>query len=759
VTLRTTPSPASETIDPALDAAFMLAQADWRAVRTDVPPDLYVCPNVRPPPRTKNAPKTKLAAKSQPPTAAPTETSDRWLSQEFANSALDLAQALKLDARRREELRLALRASNPRTMTLPTKVRLLTNRTVANHTVGRREACPILQAYLEPLLNPHAYVRWLGEMAHGQFFFRGGESTAAVPMSVIHREEQRDSELFIRWSGNPPQVRQVAPTASALDRARAQQAHQRNLEAYERLRRRGRAMLATDPNAVPLATEPDASASEAQTLQTINRLGRQRQLPLINLGGTVAPANLYISEVAPVIGDYFVVMRAVLSAGDPSLGLSGGFAGFAYGVLALASVPIYCLYDTFHGTCTVETVAPRLLASIDSLRVASRGILRELVDERLGKTLRDADDRDAARFLDAFIKWVDTVAIAMRNALFRFLHIVADQGGGRIRTPVAFTSDGEWSFELTVQAADGTDETLSLRAREVLSYETRAWPASSRDTDAEVFWMMPALWEPVASAVALANQSGARVWINAANNRWGGHHPPHRVHRKGVSLDVDVGLVWRTDKVQNVVKRDYVGFPLSDADVSGNRKNTDCLHFMERIAGWILTQSFILVGVTQYLYGDAGLVEQATLHLKEFFDVSKPARMDGIVDSDGHNDHWHFEVLVGDRPTRVAPYVFQVTSAKVFERLHELALARDKDPVFWQKFAGLDAAPIQPEDFEKLPDAEDWQHWWALRESASGVPLLPVWAPAQAKRTFAANQCWAPKGDFPDAFTPGEVPT
>lgn len=176
MTLRTRPSPAGEAIDSALDGVFARARADWRVVRADVPPDLYVCPNVRPPPRAKNPPKTKSGAKSQPPAATPTETGDRWLLQEFASSALDLAEALKLDACGRQELLLALKAASLRTITLPAKVRLLTDRTVANHTVGRREACPILQAYLEPLLNRDAYARWLGEMARGQMFYRGAES-------------------------------------------------------------------------------------------------------------------------------------------------------------------------------------------------------------------------------------------------------------------------------------------------------------------------------------------------------------------------------------------------------------------------------------------------------------------------------------------------------------------------------------------------------------------------------------------------------
>lgn len=760
MSLRSAPSPAEETIDATLAAAFLRAGADWRIARATLAPDLHLCPMVRPPPSVRRSAKPSPGATAQPPPSAAMETTgDRWLPQEFPASVLALADDLKLSAGGYEEVKRALKAANPGTMTLPTKVRLLTNREIANHTIDRQEASPVLQAYLEPLLSPTGYAAWLADMARRQFLFRGGESTAAVPLSVIRREQQRDRELLDRWSGSPPAMPPLAPTASSRDQSRAELAHQKNLRAYEERRRRGGAVLATDPNALPFGDAP-ASDKEGRELETINRLGRRERLPLISLGGGAAPANLYISEVAPTLGDYFVVMRALLAVGDPGLGLSAGFAGFAYGVLTLASVPVSCLYDTFHGTCTTEIVAPRLLACVDALAPASRRILGELVDQRLRVTLRDQDDKDAARFLAAFLRWVDALTVGMRGALLRFLRVAADQGGGRISTPVAFTGDGQWSFELNVRAEDGTDETLTLTAPESLSYEargSRGAPTSARDTDAEIFWMLPALWEPVGSAVALANQAGARVWVNAANNRWGGHHPPHRVHRQGVSLDVDVGLSWRGDKVQNVVKRDNIGVQVPDADSPGNSGNAECLHFMERIAAWILTQSFILVGVTQYLYGDAGLVEQAALHLKEFFEVDRPARMDGVIDAAGHNDHWHFEVLVAERPTRVGPYVFQVTNPNLLEKLRELAEARDKDPVFWEKFAGLEAAPTKAEDFDGLEDAEDWKKWWALRDGPGGVPLLPVWAPSLAKRTFAAHQCWAPRGDFPDAFHPGDV--
>ena len=82
-------------------------------------------------------------------------------------------------------------------------------------------------------------------------------------------------------------------------------------------------------------------------------------------------------------------------------------------------------------------------------------------------------------------------------------------------------------------------------------------------------------------------------------------------------------------------------------------------------------------------------------------------------------------------------------------------MKRDADDEFWSRFAGLEKAPTDPKDFDGLADAEDWRRWWNRRNEPCGIPLLPVWAPEEARRTSPATRCWEPSGDFPDAFQPG----
>lgn len=743
------PGAADEGIDAALAAAFSRAGISWTRTRSDLPLLPHLCSSG-----------TASRASGRRRSSTPPPREDRWLALEYPALILDLAQRLGLDAEARRTLEKALVSIALDSAPVPAKIRVFTDRTLMNRSLERTEACPVALAYLEPLLEPIAFLRWLEEMAGNSFFFSGAESTAPIPMAVMRREAQRDRELLERWVGTAPVQIALPPNASERQRVAAERRYQQQVEEYERLRRRAAAVLATDPNALPLVPPPGVSAHEAKSLESINRSGRTALMPLVVLRNGTAPANLYISEVAPALTDYVALLRIVLSGTDRGLGIAFNLLGVGYGVLSLVSVPINCLYDAYHGSCTIEQLVPRLLTSSDAIDGFVRRRLPVLVRERLRTRLLDIDDKRIELVLDAFARWAKALADAFRRALFRLLETAADQGGARVRTPTSLAVSGQWQFTINETQADGTSNPVERLADEELSYESSSSPAgpiSARDRSNEIFWILPNVWQPVGTAVALANQSGVRVWLNAANNRWGGHHPPHRTHRQGVSLDVDAGLAWRHDKVRNVVKRNHAGLPLGEDESPGNRQNADCLHFTERLAGWIVTQAFVLVGVTQYLYGDAALVEQAIAHLAGHFGVARPARMDGVIDAAGHNDHWHFELLVGRRPAGLDPYAWQVADADLLDKLHQLAVARDADPVFWERFAGLDKVPTAEADFDGLADANDWKRWWNRRNEPPGIALLPVWAGSEAKRTYKANQCWEPKGDFPNVFEPGET--
>lgn len=747
------PSPAGEPIAAELRALLAAAGADWTTVRPDKPPLPELCPRA-----------------------------DQWLDQRFYRSVEALGRALDAGASALTALRNVAEAGRFQPVTAVPKVTVLTRTGAAVQTkpLERTQACAILRAWLAPLLVGPDYDAWLDELVGAQLFWRGAQpGSPTVPMSVQERESRRDQELVDRWAGEPPQPQPA--TGSPAAQQRAAKRYQQAMDAYRRDRDRVGAFVRSEPTSPGLITQPGASAQEQRLLEQNRRAAAKGGFPLLVLDGRPVPTNLFIADVATPVTDYLAMLGTVLRPGTQRTGLFMPLMGLAYGMLALALVPINCLYDNVHGTCTIETLLPRLAISTAVLRAFRGTRLRTALlgrpERRQRFALDDEDDLAAFdRVLGAFSTWSMTLADGLQRQHVLLLQAAAEQSGGRVRTPAPgqLAPGGQWVFTIAELQDDGSTVKVERKAQEAIAYERDA-EGSRRDAPAhaEIFWLLRALWDRVGTAVAMTNQAGMRFWFNAANNRWGGHHPPHRSHRRGCSVDFDIGFVWRPDhKIPNVKKRDYTGRALSDEQAPGNQDNPDCLHGMNRLAGWIGTQAFLLVGVDQYLYGDAQLVEEAQRHLLARLaevgqQVVRPARMDGIVDAAGHNDHWHFEVLPGRAPGSVGQYAFQVADPDLLARLRIWAVARDQDPTFWSKIAGLTAVPTKLEDFDRLADAEDWKHWWGRGHAAAdeetyprseaGISLLPVWAPTEARNTFDVNGCWDPEHDDPGIFAPGEL--
>jgi hypothetical protein len=753
------PDPAAEPVAPALRQLLTVAGADWTTVRTTVPPKPNLCPSAGP-------------------------LADSWLGQRFRQSVMELGKALEVDARAFADLASAVESANlPSARAVP-KVALLSGQGTAGKAapVERTQACDILTAWLAPLLDPAAYEAWLDELAGSQWFWRGGQpGSPALPLPVQQRETDRDQELADRWAGAPPQPPRLAAKTPEAGRAKAEQRYREAMAAYQRRLDRAGAFLRSEPTAPGLTVTQGARAQE-QKLLTANRAAAQAVgFPLLVLGGKPVPANLFVAEVAGPMTDYLAMLRAVLLPGTASTGLFMPLMGLAYGMLALALVPLNCLYDTVHGTCAIENLLPGLARTAAALRGYRGQRLRRALLDRPSRRLAlpaDAVDEPAfTRVLDAFGGWSAWLAEELRQSHVRLLRVAGDQSAGRVRTPAPgqLAPGGRWSFALNEVQEDGSTEQVDHSAEELIGYEDAKDGGIRRDApaDAEVFWMLWSVWDRVGTAVALVNQAGMRFWFNAANNRWGGAHPPHRVHRQGCSFDFDVGYGWRPDhKVPNTKKRDAVGRAMSEEVVPKNKNYVDCLHRVDRLAGWIGTQAWLLVGVSQYLYGDAALVTEAYRHLEARLAEAKqsivmPARLDPVIDAQGHFDHWHFEVLAGPAPGQIDPYSFQVDDADLLDRLRAWAVARDADPVFWRKFAGLKQAPAKLDDFNMLPDAVDWKRWWSrghapddeenFPPSDAGIPLLPIWAPAEAPDTFEVDGCFNPREDNPSIFAPGDI--
>ena len=732
------PAVEAEPILPGLQELFRRAGADWQHVRNDRPLEPKVCP-----------------------------TGDGWLARAWRPLVVRLSEELAVGRRERSALMDALERARLRTPGVADSTPILFQTgNVKKKAVEREQAGAIIFEYLRPLLNPITYRLWLNQMARTQFFWRGGQpESPRVPYEVAKRESARDAELLESWLGQPPTPPRLDPTASRESQRQAQREYERALDRYKRQQASARSYLQSEPAAPGLSEPEGLSRAERRQIEAWRRTASTQFLPLVVIGDGPAPANLYISEVAAPLSAYLDILEPVIRFGANSFVWTGPLVGVAYAMLALALVPVFCLYDRYHGTCTIERLLPLLNLSLETARTYPLGDMRNLLMADLERRFLDLDSRQrtgAENVLRAFSRWASSLVEETRRAHDRLLKLAAEQSGGRLRTPTQFSTARRWEFHVQLKKDDDSTETLELSTPEFLAYETARDESGNQISRrehadfSEIFWLLRAVWEPVATAEALINQAGFTFWINAANNRWGGNHPPHSTHRQGNSLDIDVGFSWRPrHKVHNVKKRRPGGFPISEADFPKNKEFADCLHRMERIAGWVGVQAFMLIGVSQYLYGDFALVDEAFNHLSSHFELVRPIRLQAVFDPSGHNDHWHFEVLVGPRPGTGNGYFWQAAVADLFSELYRLGKERDANLSFWQKMAGLNKVPDKPEDFDELPDADDWKAWWALRTPEGGLPLLPIWAPEVAKDTFNANECMEPRRVEPRVTEPG----
>ncbi|HKY55089.1 MAG TPA: hypothetical protein VJM08_12320, partial [Anaerolineales bacterium] len=524
------PDPSDELVPSDLKKLLDEADVEWQKPSSKRPDLPNLCP-----PATDRKKKTLAPKKSPPrkhlPLPPPPPIADRWLTIKFNRMVLDLAIHLNLNQQAKAALVQALVDANLQVPTISTATRALTpvqSKTpsggkritgqIQSSEINRREACEIISKYLEPLLDADKFTLWLTEMARSQWSWRGGDpNSPSVPFPVRQREARQDRQLLIDWFAAPQ-----APKFSPSELARAQ------------------ALVESEPIA------PGALTSSRGTMSV---------LPLIVIRGQPVPANLFISDVSVPIAGYLTLLEIVLRAGASVLDLHIPLMGVAYGMLALALVPVYCLYDNYHGTCTIETLLPILSQSIAALREYPNGLLQAALSPGIDRKLLMVEDPGEAAALqtqvklvfDAFGSWAKSLADAIERSHQTLLFIAGEQSGGRVRTPTQFSSSGQWDFPIQRTMNDGSTEPLVLNAPELLAYTTveeggKRISQREHPNFAEIFWLLRAIWEPVATAAALINQAGFTFWINAANNRWGGNHPPHKSHRQGNSLDFDVGF-------------------------------------------------------------------------------------------------------------------------------------------------------------------------------------------------------------------------
>lgn len=673
--------------------------------------------------------------------------------------------------------------------------------------VEREEIWPFWQQYFMPYLdgNTSEIERMLSKLAQGGEFIADADDKmqARLPSFIYQQEEEHDKELLKRWIGNPPvkpkePVKPAKPTSlktkpatkqAQKDHRAAWKKYSKDRKTYSSAMRRYKKDLKTYKKLYSKWSfrkkhpelgsaiigagvgEPPISATELKKkmradLKTVQAQGNAL---IIMAGGEKRAANLYMSQVAPIVYDYLRPLFMLLSGVKEIYSVYWGMLNIAYFLVAYALIPVPILWRDWHGTDCIEKLIPQ---QAKTTQAAQKFISApEFIHHLLPKSQQEKRPK-LKKVLLAYQEFLKKFLAKEEQHRLEFLRFIGRYSGGRVLLPASepsepgFSGDGVWNLEVNTTDEAGSPAKKVLQAKEVLFYEKGKGPKKHPERN----YVLPNIWPQLRTAVALCNQSGANFWFNDVDNRWGGRNWPHNEHRLGTSIDFDVGFLGENGKGTKVPN-------------IKNKGKVDCLVGIDRLVTWIGIQAFLLIGASTFIYADKGLMDEASMHLWRYFKVPlkrelepenyrvgrKPKNRAKLKEWEerwnksplagkhdkAHSDHIHFEVAVTELLTKVGDFVWVAQDTPdLFSRLYELAIQRDNDPFFWLRMAGLDDVPKDETSFDQLAqkgvkvnERERWKDWWARRQSKEGIPLLPIWSPDFAPITRDFDSCTPLVGD------------
>jgi hypothetical protein len=386
-------------------------------------------------------------------------------------------------------------------------------------------------------------------------------------------------------------------------------------------------------------------------------------------------------------------------------------AHYALVVAGVCSVPVWTFFCGVHGTAAVDHAMPGLDDALTELTQVLPATRREV------EALLTADTR--------FMSHALTVA-GIPSFLDEVFGIFGKVLREKRRSVAAFHQWQRAQPERTRPA--GTS-----------SFSVAAHP--------EKQWGVPELWATTERLGALVAESGFRLWVNAASNRYGGRNPPHQTHNSGREIDVGFGLTERQKIVPLHSGRLTRTLDLIDdlAPLPPTVFHTDPRHGPQtlqpaprgseiityrgvaRLACWVVLQGLPLAGFARWFFHDAQNMRMAFAHLSRAIELvqegagATPVRREwdpqavnsaSRVETRLHHNHIHVELLPSVRP---------LLSPSLREGLTELAVAREQDPQFQKEMFAESGIHAIDRHIPAIRD--DWQ----AREG--GPPLLPVWIP------------------------------
>jgi hypothetical protein len=260
----------------------------------------------------------------------------------------------------------------------------------------------------------------------------------------------------------------------------------------------------------------------------------------------------------------------------------------------------------------------------------------------------------------------------------------------------------------------------------------------------EALWAEKRVIKVTQRLATLVREAGFLLWVNAASNQYGGRHPPHQGHNKGIEVDLDwTRSLDPNDKVPNLARGDLV--PVARADLSqgapvtffidpvqgamtlvpapGNEGLPTTQRGVARLATWVVIQGAALLGFRPWIYIDRDNIKRS-LEVHLFAALSKimgpeegkvathwdpeSQRTLSQLDAKSHYNHLHTENPPSDRPCLL-------DNAAVKAELRRLATIRDDDEhieLFLTEVLG--------------PEGKNFREGWS---NLKPRPLLPAWVP------------------------------
>lgn len=471
---------------------------------------------------------------------------------------------------------------------------------------------------------------------------------------------------------------------------------------------------------------------------------------------------------------FLTQLEGVLAAAGFSADQSNLAISAAMGAILLCAFPLWTVYSALHGLAAHNRVVPRLQASLPVAGRALDGMIGSVVAtaaatqaagfaailSRLSTSLRQALNQKAGPYLDAFganAQSIFTLRTQLRES--------------DLNAQVS-------SIQFWAHAAAGKTE-VSLGAGPVqvgdpsFPYLGGIYFNAPACTQARSFLALPDAWAALAQAARFVSQAGFWLYVNAANNPYGGRHPPHDTHFNGGDFDlgwtyigvnpIDPDPRSEANKHENlarmrkakpqsgyypifsdpVKKEDYTLIPIPE-----DRQMPPTHAGIQKLAFHVVVQAVALSGLRRYLYADAQNMRYAlsnlglaASYLASQLNIADP-RLDPwdgtnkaaipVTEAMAHYNHLHGELF-----RRAAftpnPILEGMNFQKFLSFIYKLAIERDQDTAFYTEMLQPRYGVQRNESEAKIKPFRDA---WCARSKAGLPSLLPVWLTSQRWNQF-----------------------